>query len=140
MPNNPDSGGISRTIEGEEREKVKASFRELKIPKDMGLIMRTAAKGATLDELQWDLEYLLSLWEAIKEADHLKKAPFLIYRDDDLISRSLRDFLREDITEVLVDSDEAYEKASEFVSRLVPDLQNRIKKYNMLSYTIDKGL
>ena len=130
MPNNPEAGGISRTIEGEEREKVKENFRELKTPKGMGLIMRTAAKGATLDELKWDLEYLLSLWEAIKEADHLKKAPFLIYRDDDLISRSLRDFLREDITEVLVDTDAAFDKAYEFASILAPELKERIKRYD----------
>jgi len=129
MPNNPEAGGISRTIEGKEREKVKENFRELKTPKGMGLIMRTAAKGATLSELKWDLEYLLSLWEAIKEADHLKKAPFLIYRDDDLISRSLRDFLREDITEVLVDTDEAFDKAYEFASILAPELKERIKRY-----------
>ena len=96
----------------------------------MGLIARTAAEGASVDELQWDLEYLLSVWDAIQEANQLRKAPFLIYRDDDLISRTLRDFLRDDITEVLVDSDEAYEKASEFAGRLAPELQDRVKRYS----------
>ena len=96
----------------------------------MGLIARTAAQGSSLDELQWDLEYLLSVWDAIQEANQLRKAPFLIYRDDDLISRTLRDFLREDITEVLVDTDEAFEKAYEFSGRLAPDLQDKVKRYD----------
>ncbi len=130
MPNNPDAGGISRSLEGRDREEVKEKFRQLDIPKGMGLIVRTAAQGASLDELKWDLEYLISVWEAIIEANQLRKAPFLIYRDDDLISRSLRDFLREDITEVLVDSDEAFEKAYEFTGRLTPDLQDKIKRYD----------
>ena len=130
MPNNPEAGGISRSLEGKDREEVKEKFRQLDIPKGMGLIVRTAALGASFDELKWDLEYLVSVWEAIIEANQLRKAPFLIYRDDDLISRSLRDFLREDITEVLVDSDEAFEKAYEFTGRLTPDLQEKIKRYD----------
>ena len=117
MPKNPEAGGISRSLEGKAREEVKENFRSLDVPEGMGLIARTAAQGSSLDELQWDLEYLLSVWDAIQEANQLRKAPFLIYRDDDLISRTLRDFLREDITEVLVDTDEAFEKASEFSGR-----------------------
>jgi len=130
MPNNPEAGGISRSLEGKAREEVKANYRSLDAPENMGLIARTAAEGASVDELQWDLEYLLSVWDAIQEANQLRKSPFLIYRDDDLISRTLRDFLREDITEVLVDSDEAYEKASEFAGRLAPELQDRVKRYS----------
>ena len=130
MPNNPEAGGISRSLEGKDREKVKENFRSLEVPEGMGLIARTAAQGSSLDELQWDLEYLLSVWDAIMEANQLRKGPFLIYRDDDLISRTLRDFLREDITEVLVDTDEAFEKASEFSGRLAPDLQDKVKRYN----------
>ena len=130
MPNNPEAGGISRSLEGKAREEVKENYRALEIPKNMGLIARTAAEGASIDELKWDLEYLLSVWDAIQEANQLRKAPFLIYKDDDLISRTLRDFLREDITEVLVDTDEAFEKASEFSGRLAPDLQDRVKRYN----------
>ena len=130
MPNNPEAGGISRSLEGKAREEVKENFRSLDVPEGMGLIARTAAQGSSLDELQWDLEYLLSVWDAIQEANQLRKAPFLIYRDDDLISRTLRDFLREDITEVLVDTDEAFEKASEFSGRLAPDLQDKVKRYN----------
>ena len=130
MPNNPEAGGISRSLEGKAREKVKENFRSLNTPENMGLIARTAAEGASVDELQWDLEYLLSLWDAIQEANQLRKAPFLIYRDDDLISRTLRDFLRDDITEVLVDSDEAFDKAYEFAGRLAPELQDKVKKYS----------
>ena len=130
MPNNPEAGGISRSLEGKAREEVKENFRSLDVPEGMGLIARTAAQGSSLDELQWDLEYLLSVWDAIQEANQLRKAPFLIYRDDDLISRTLRDFLREDITEVLVDTDEAFEKASEFSGRLAPDLQDKVKRYD----------
>ena len=130
MPNNPEAGGISRSLEGKDREEVKENFRSLDVPEGMGLIARTAAQGSSLEELQWDLEYLLSVWDAIQEANQLRKGPFLIYRDDDLISRTLRDFLREDITEVLVDTDEAFEKASEFAGRLAPDLQDKVKRYN----------
>ena len=130
MPNNPEAGGISRSLEGKARDEVKENFRSLDVPEGMGLIARTAAQGSSLDELQWDLEYLLSVWDAIQEANQLRKAPFLIYRDDDLISRTLRDFLREDITEVLVDTDEAFEKASEFSGRLAPDLQDKVKRYD----------
>jgi len=130
MPNNPEAGGISRSLEGKDREEVKENFRSLDVPEGMGLIARTAAQGSSLEELQWDLEYLLSVWDAIQEANQLRKGPFLIYRDDDLISRTLRDFLREDITEVLVDTDEAFEKALEFSGRLAPDLQDKIKRYN----------
>ena len=130
MPNNPEAGGISRSLEGKARDEVKENFRSLDVPEGMGLIARTAAQGSSLDELQWDLEYLLSVWDAIQEANQLRKAPFLIYRDDDLISRTLRDFLREDITEVLVDTDEAFEKASEFSGRLAPDLQDKVKRFD----------
>ena len=130
MPNNPEAGGISRSLEGKAREEVKENYRSLDAPENMGLIARTAAEGASVAELQWDLEYLLSVWDAIQEANQLRKAPFLIYRDDDLISRTLRDFLRDDITEVLVDSDDAYEKAFEFAGRLAPELQDRVKRYS----------
>ena len=122
--------GISRSLEGKAREEVKENYRSLDAPENMGLIARTAAEGASVAELQWDLEYLLSVWDAIQEANQLRKAPFLIYRDDDLISRTLRDFLRDDITEVLVDSDDAYEKAFEFAGRLAPELQDRVKRYS----------
>ncbi len=130
MPNSPEAGGISKSIEGESRDDMRKKMRLLEIPDGMGLILRTAGAGVSLEELEWDLEYLLNLWDAIQEANQLRKAPFLIYRENDLVSRSLRDFLRSDITEVLVDTDEAFEKALDFTSKLMPDFEDRIKRYD----------
>ena len=130
MPNNPEAGGISKSIESKARDEIRDKLKQLDIPKDMGLIVRTAGEGVSLEELKWDLDYLLNLWDAILEANQLKKAPFLIFRENDLISRSLRDFLRDDITEVLVDTDEAFEKAYDFTSKLMPDFEDKIKKYD----------
>ena len=130
MPNNPEAGGISKSIEGKARDDIRDKLKQLDIPKEMGLIVRTAGEGVSLEELKWDLDYLLNLWEAILEANQLKKAPFLIFRENDLISRSLRDFLRDDITEVLVDTPEAYEKAFDFTSKLMPDFEDKIKQYD----------
>ena len=130
MPNSPEAGGISKSIEGESRDDMRKKMRSLDVPSGMGLILRTAGEGVSLEELQWDLDYLLNLWDAIQEANQLKKAPFLIYRENDLVSRSLRDFLRSDITEVLVDTDEAFEKAHDFTSKLMPDFEDRIKRYD----------
>ena len=130
MPNNSEAGGVSRSLEGKERDKVRENLKALKRPDNMGVIVRTAAAGASLEELQWDLDYLLNIWDAIQEANQQRKAPFLIYRDDDLISRSLRDFLRDDITEVLIDTDEAFEQAQDFASRLTPEYLERIKRYD----------
>ena len=130
MPNNPEAGGISKSIEGKSRDEMREKLRKLEVPNGMGIILRTAGEGVSYDELKWDLDYLLNLWDAIQEANQLRKAPFLIYRENDLVSRSLRDFLREDITEVLIDTDEAYEKAFEFTSKLMPDFEDKIKRYD----------
>ena len=130
MPNNPEAGGISKSIEGNARDEIREKLKQLNIPSDMGLIVRTAGEGVSLEELKWDLDYLLNLWDAILEANQLKKGPFLIFRENDLISRSLRDFLRDDITEVLVDTNEAYEKALDFTSKLMPDFEEKINKYD----------
>ena len=130
MPNSPEAGGISKSIEGKARDEVRDKLKQLNIPKDMGLIVRTAGDGVSLEELRWDLDYLVNLWDAITEANQQRKAPFLIFRENDLISRSLRDFLRDDITEVLVDSEEAFEKAHDFTSKLMPDFEEKIKKYD----------
>jgi len=130
MPNNPESGGISKSIEGKSRDEMREKMRKLEVPKSMGAILRTAGEGVSFEELKWDLDYLLNLWDAIQEANQLRKAPFLIYKENDLISRSLRDFLREDITEVLIDSDEAYEKAFDFTSKLMPDFEDKVKRYD----------
>ena len=130
MPNNPEAGGISKSIEGKSRDEMREKMRKLEVPDGMGIILRTAGEGVSYEELKWDLDYLLNLWDAIQEANQLRKAPFLIYRENDLVSRSLRDFLREDITEVLIDTDEAYEKAYEFTSKLMPDFEDKIKRYD----------
>ena len=129
LPNTPDAGGISRSLEGKDRESIKKTISSLEVPENMGLIVRTAAKGANRDELNWDLEYLLSVWDAIIEANQLRKAPFLVYRESDLITRSLRDYLRDDIKEVLVDSEKTYEKALDFVTKLMPEFQERVIQY-----------
>ena len=130
MPNNPESGGISKSIEGKSRDEMRDKMRKLEVPKGMGAILRTAGEGVSFEELKWDLDYLLNLWDAIQEANQLRKAPFLIYKENDLVSRSLRDFLREDITEVLIDTDDAYEKAYDFTSKLMPDFEEKIKRYD----------
>ena len=130
MPNSPEAGGISKSIEGKARDEVRDKLKQLNIPKDMGLIVRTAGDGVSLEELRWDLDYLINLWDAITEANQQRKAPFLIFRENDLISRSLRDFLRDDIKEVLVDTNDAFEKAHDFTSKLMPDFEEKIKKYD----------
>ena len=130
MPNSPEAGGISKSIEGKARDGVRDKLKQLNIPKDMGLIVRTAGEDVSLEELRWDLDYLVNLWDAITEANQQRKAPFLIFRENDLISRSLRDFLRDDITEVLIDTNEAFEKAHDFTSKFMPDFEEKIKKYD----------
>jgi ribonuclease E len=108
MPNNPRAGGISRRIEGDERDDLKDALATLEIPKDMGAIVRTAGVGRTAEELQWDLKYLLQLAEAIKIAAANRTAPFLIYQEGDVITRAVRDYMRDDIGEILIDTDEAF--------------------------------
>ena len=130
LPNNSDAGGISRSLEGKDRDSIKAIIRSLDVPEKMGLIVRTAAKGVSKAELEWDLDYLLSVWDAILEANQLRKAPFLVYRESDLITRSLRDYLRDDIKEVLIDSEEAHEKAMDFITKLMPEYEDRIIQYS----------
>ena len=130
MPNNPRAGGISRRIEGEERDELKSALSELEIPKDMGVIIRTAGIGRTTQELQWDLDYLVQISKAISEAAAKKSAPFLIYQESDVIIRAIRDYLRDDIGEILVDTDEAYQQAEQFVDQVMPQFKSRLKKYD----------
>lgn len=114
MPNNPRAGGISRRIEGDDRTQLKAALDEVVIPDKMGIIVRTAGVGRSSQELQWDLDYLKTLWDAIKESSQ-KSAPFLIYQESDVIIRAIRDYLRADIGEVLIDQEDAFANASMFV-------------------------
>lgn len=128
MPNNPRAGGISRRIEGEERQELKDAMNALTIPGDMGVIVRTAGLGRSAEELQWDLDYLLKLWSSIDEASQ-RPAPFLIYQESNVIIRAIRDYLRKDIGEVLIDSESTYNEAQGFVTQVMSDFQHKIKLY-----------
>ncbi len=130
MPNNPKAGGISRRIEGDERSSLREALRGLEIPDDMGMIVRTAGVGKEQEELQWDLDYLLALWHAIHEASAGKPAPFLIYQESNVIIRTIRDYLRKDIGEVLFDTEESYEEAITFIRQVMPQYEDRIKLYS----------
>lgn len=129
MPNNPRAGGISRRIEGEERNELREALNGLNAPADMGLIVRTAGLGRSTEELQWDLDYLLQLWSAIKEASGERGAPFLIYQESNVIIRAIRDYLRQDIGEVLIDSIDAQEEALNFIRQVMPQYASKVKLY-----------
>mgnify|MGYP002964403761 FL=1 len=159
MPNNPRGGGVSRRIEGEERQELREAMEKLDLPGGMSTIARTAGIGRTTEELQWDLNYLLKLWEAISEAAApqyelvreengrrttqlvktsvvegrpLRRAnppPFLIVEESNLVVRAIRDYFQPDIGEVLVDTDEIYEQARQFMSHVMPDMVGRVKRY-----------
>jgi ribonuclease E len=129
MPNNPRAGGISRRIEGEERDELKANLNQIDIPRGMGVIIRTAGVGKSLEELQYDLDYLLQVWDAIKQANEEKPAPFLIYQESNVIIRTIRDYLRRDIDEVIFDTKESFEEAITFIKQFIPHYENRIKLY-----------
>ena len=129
MPNNPRAGGVSRRIQGDERNALRDAMSSLNIPEDMGIIVRTAGVDRSAEELQWDLDYLLTLWNAITKASEDKPAPFLIYQESNVIIRALRDYLRNDITEILVDSQDVYEKAQEFMQQVMPHNLGKLKLY-----------
>ncbi|HHK0522686.1 TPA: ribonuclease E [Pseudomonas aeruginosa] len=129
MPNNPRAGGISRRIEGEERNELREALNGLNAPADMGLIVRTAGLGRSTEKLQWDLDYLLQLWSAIKEASGERGAPFLIYQESNVIIRAIRDYLRQDIGEVLIDSIDAQEEALNFIRQVMPQYASKVKLY-----------
>jgi len=128
MPNNPRAGGISRRIEGEERDELRDALSSLELPSGMGVIIRTAGVGRSSEELQWDLDYLLQLWSSISEAAE-RKAPFLIYQESNVVIRAIRDCLRQDIDEVMIDSAEAHAKALEFIDLVMPNYHNKVKLY-----------
>ncbi|MBP56076.1 MAG: ribonuclease E [Marinobacter sp.] len=129
MPNNPRAGGISRRIEGEERAQLKEAMNDVQVPKSMGIIVRTAGIGRTTEELQWDLDYLVQFWEAISQAAGERKAPFLIHQESNVIIRAVRDYLRQDIGEVLIDAGTVYEDVLNFVRAVMPSFENKIKLY-----------
>jgi len=129
MPNNPRAGGVSRRIEGEDRNLIREALSQLDVPNGMGLIVRTAGVGRNTEELQWDLDYLLQLWTAFEKAAAERPSPFLIYQESDVTTRALRDYFRSDISEVLIDSKEVYDQAMDFVEQVMPNSVNKIKFY-----------
>jgi len=129
MPNNPRAGGVSRRIEGADRSEVRDAMSQLEIPTDMGVIVRTAGVGKSAEELQWDLDYLLQVWDAIKKSSDEGSAPFLIYQESNVVVRAIRDYFRGDINEILIDEDGIYEQARSFVSQVMPHYLNRVKRY-----------
>ena len=129
MPNNPRAGGVSRQIEGNDRSEAREAMSQLDIPHGMGLILRTAGVGKSSEELQWDLDYLLSLWDAIKQAAKDRPAPFLIYQESEVIIRALRDYLRKDISEIWIDDREVYQRAQDFMQQVMPQNLHKLKLY-----------
>ncbi|MEN8108329.1 MAG: ribonuclease E [Pseudomonadota bacterium] len=129
MPNNPRAGGVSRRIQGEDRNFVRDAMSAMDIPDGMGMIVRTAGVGRSAEELQWDLDYLVTLWSAISKAAGDRPAPFLIYQESNVIIRALRDYLRNDIAEILIDSAEVHDKARAFMKQVMPHNLNKLKLY-----------
>ena len=129
MPNNPRGGGVSRRIEGEDRAELKAALDQLEYPNGMSIIARTAGIGREAAELQWDLNYLLKLWNAIDGAAKGGKGAFLIYQESSLVIRAIRDYFNSDIGEILIDTDDIYEQAHQFMSHVMPEHERRVKRY-----------
>ena len=129
MPNNPRAGGISRRIEGDERTELKESLGKLDLPDGMGLIVRTAGVGKSYEELEWDLKVLLKHWDAISSVAEEREAPFLIHQESNVIVRAIRDYLRRDIGEILIDKTSIYEQALQHIELVRPDFASRVKLY-----------
>lgn len=130
MPNNPRAGGISRRIDGDDRADLREALGKIEVPSGMGAIVRTAGVGRSAEELQWDLNYLIQLWESIEKAADGASAPHFLFQESNVIIRAIRDYLRPDIGEVIVDKQEAYELAQGFVQQVMPNYQNKVKFYN----------
>ncbi|HET7809787.1 MAG TPA: Rne/Rng family ribonuclease [Steroidobacteraceae bacterium] len=130
MPNNPRAGGVSRRIEGEDRDQMRQAMDDLRIPDGMGAIVRTAGVGRAVEELQWDLDNLKNQWDQIDAATKDRPAPYLVYRESDAVTRSLRDYFGDDIGEVLVDDDATFATAQEYMTRFMPpEAQKKLKRY-----------
>ena len=129
MPNNPRAGGISRRIEGEERADLKDALGAIEVPQGMGVIIRTAGVGRSAEELQWDLNYLLQLWDSIDTAAKKDPAPNFLFQESNVIIRAIRDYLRQDIGEIFVDNKEAYDLASGFIQQVMPNYSSKVKLY-----------
>ncbi len=129
MPNNPRGGGVSRRIEGEDREELKENLDQLEYPKGMSLIARTAGIGRSAPELQWDLNYMLKLWSAIDGAARAGKGAFLIYQESSLVIRAIRDYFTADIGEILIDTDDIFDQAQQFMAHVMPETAHKVKRY-----------
>jgi len=129
MPNNPKGGGVSRRIEGEDRDELRDTLAQLQIPKGMSIIARTAGIGRNAEELQWDLNYLTQLWTAIDDASTLQPGAYLIYQEGSLVIRAIRDYFSSDIGEILIDTPEIYEQAVQFMNHVMPSNVARVKLY-----------
>jgi ribonuclease E len=129
MPNNPKGGGISRRIEGEERAELREAMSQLKLPDDYSVIARTAGIGCSAEELQWDLDYLINLWDAIYKAAQERAASFLIYQESNLVVRATRDYLKADIGDIMVDNPEVYERMQKFMQQVAPQNLDKLKLY-----------
>jgi len=129
MPNNPRAGGVSRRIEGQDRSELREAMSALEIPDGMGLIVRTAGVGKNVEELQWDLDYLIQLWSAIESSARERPAPFLVYQESNVFIRSIRDYLRADIGEIVIDSRPVYDEACQFIAHVMPSYSKKIRLY-----------
>ncbi len=129
MPNNPRGGGVSRRIEGEDRQELRETMEQLQHPDGMSLIARTAGIGRSAEELQWDLNYLIKLWTAIEDASGTQTGAFLIYQESSLVIRAIRDYFTSDIGEILIDTQDVYEQAHQFMAHVMPDNVGRVKRY-----------
>jgi ribonuclease E len=129
MPNNPRGGGVSRRVEGEDRQELRETMDKLDLPSGMSVIARTAGIGRNVEELQWDLNYLMQLWRAIEGAGQSAPGAFLIYQESSLVIRAIRDYFHPDIGEILIDTDEIYEQAQQFMGHVMPDMVHRVKRY-----------
>ena len=129
MPNNPRGGGVSRRIEGEDRNELRDIMAQLEVPQGMSIIARTAGIGRSLEELQWDMSYLMQLWRAIENASSLQSGAYLIYQEGSLVIRAIRDYFQPDIGEILIDTETIYEQAIQFMSHVMPNNVNKVKLY-----------
>src|SRR5512134_2873739 len=129
MPNNPRGGGVSRRIEGDDRAELKEAMDQLEYPNGMSIIARTAGIGRSAPELQWDLNYLLKLWNAIDGAAQGGKGAYLIYQESSLVIRAIRDYFNGDIGEILIDTDDIFEQAHQFMAHVMPETASRVKRY-----------
>ncbi|MFL0809445.1 MAG: ribonuclease E [Agarilytica sp.] len=130
MPNNPRAGGISRRIDGDDRSELKDALGQIEVPKGMGVIVRTAGVGRSAEELQWDLDYLIKLWAAIKTESDSASAPHFLFQESNVIIRAIRDYLRPDVGEVIIDNREAFDLASAFVQQVMPNYSSKVKYYD----------